>query len=1073
MGLYMAEDREVAEKYRKNGAANNDFVYTIGGKDPSRYGITPDAMGLTKDELEWVLGHIQAGSEEKAINHWKTFNYTHKIEAFEKIRRILKENGLTGGDINIDYKDGKLFNWFANLNEENTLDEQLPFSKQSKEIQEKYKKAYEEDILPLLKELYGFDEDELEAGKKYLSPSREVRKIVFSGGAYLGAERFRKIMLKHGIKGIKYDGRQDGRCYVSFEGGGAVKLQDPFTFDDNGELIPLSKRFDKGNADMRWSFAGELGISRLQDGLALNQLEKAIELEKNGANADEIWRQTGWERSPVDGLWRFEIPYGKLKADSRYKVGFGQTIYSPVETYSPKRKYVLSDIWDAPVLFEAYPEIANISVKISENTRSRYDGKFNPKERSITIITKEPSLFGAGKDNIPEREIEETVQHEIQHAIQQIEKFADGGSVGGMRSVLGEARNPEEWKRLDALADEADKAYYDFTNKYGWDGNGRMPKAFKEKIAKEGLSAEYTDLVKRANAAIDAQAKLKAPEGEAYDAYHRLGGEVEARNSEKRMRMGEKERAERRPSLTASVEPSSQILLARDGEKGFGLKDFKTGESYKTPDAKLTFANMRWSFSPAEIKRELLSQKKIEIKSDKTTEKLLGEFSAQEKGWVGRVVKILSGILPKSVMSRIGEVSISNGSIKSALNHSRGKLKVQVLPQLEEILSDSIPITKEPIARSDGQLSYPMSRVIEWNGVPYVMTSVILEDKNGKRFYNHELTEIKRLDDAVHSGKDLYPRASEANKHRRALNEILYNDIWNVKENAGENKSKKTDFSFADNPIHQKKRALAVKLAKDMYGRLGKDFDASAPEARREVVPTEAERERILMDDLSFLDSDVEDVCNRATAILWKLINGTPKKTLKGDFDRMAVEAEKSFEYSRIVEACVKDALKDFKKELNLSEKMKAQERKDAQKEMDSVKGFTVDELAANGIDLLSAITEYSQAENGDFVSDTDAINAQVDAIIEYCKNWASNEDVSYDLAFAKMRATLTEVFNDLTDRLVYGKHVKSACQAVLSVAEANAERQLSDRAKKIGAKFAKLKSRRADLRWRLLRSGA
>ena len=83
--------------------------------------------------------------------------------------------------------------------------------------------------------------------------------------------------------------------------------------------------------------------------------------------------------------------------------------------------------------------------------------------------------------------------------------------------------------------------------------------------------------------------------------------------------------------------------------------------------------------------------------------------------------------------------------------------------------------------------------------------------------------------------------------------------------------------------------------------------------------------------------------------------------------------------------------------------------------------------MAANGIDLLSAITEYSQAENGDFVSDTDAINAQVDAIIEHCKNWASNEDVSYDLAFAKMRATLTEAFNDLSEKLVYGKHVKSA----------------------------------------------
>gem|GEM_PF-5112687 len=167
-------------------------------------------------------------------------------------------------------------------------------------------------------------------------------------------------------------------------------------------------------------------------------------------------------------------------------------------------------------------------------------------------------------------------------------------------------------------------------------------------------------------------------------------------------------------------------------------------------------------------------------------------------------------------MSRIGEVSISNGLIKSALHHSRGALKVQVLPQLEEIISDSIPITKEPIARNDGQLSHPMSRVIEWNKVPYAMTSVILKDKNGKRFYNHELTKIKRLDDAVHSGEDLYLRASEANKHYRALNGILYNDIWNVKENDGENSSRLRFLlrqERTENPVIW----ASIVLAKEIY----------------------------------------------------------------------------------------------------------------------------------------------------------------------------------------------------------------------------------------------------------------
>lgn len=37
-----------------------------------------------------------------------------------------------------------------------------------------------------------------------------------------------------------------------------IKFQDPFTFDENGELIPLSERFNEGNPDMRWKFDEEM-----------------------------------------------------------------------------------------------------------------------------------------------------------------------------------------------------------------------------------------------------------------------------------------------------------------------------------------------------------------------------------------------------------------------------------------------------------------------------------------------------------------------------------------------------------------------------------------------------------------------------------------------------------------------------------------------------------------------------------------------------------------------------------------------------------------------------------------------
>ncbi len=168
-------------------------------------------------------------------------------------------------------------------------------------------------------------------------------------------------------------------------------------------------------------------------------------------------------------------------------------------------------------------------------------------------------------------------------------------------------------------------------------------------------------------------------------------------------------------------------------------------------------------WNPEEVKNEILSQKRIVIKSDKTTSVIISEFKARSKGWVKRIIDILAPLLPKSVSTRLGDVAISNGSIRSALRHSSGELKVQVLPQLEEILFDSVQISEKPLTREDGLLSYPIARAIEWDGVPYIMTSVILEDKNGKRFYDHALSKIEKGKLIWHLNKSLN-RGSDASK---------------------------------------------------------------------------------------------------------------------------------------------------------------------------------------------------------------------------------------------------------------------------------------------------------------------
>lgn len=294
-GLYMAANRDTAEGYRRNGikskyaledglfifnSESEAPLYEIKNKDIIRsahiYVGRQDVNGILsyiENNIKFNIELIEKLKEnpKEALKDPFLDGYTNARKAIQDVKESLKsdksayaslkkimdsiyrENGDTSS-YTIGYKkaQGRVFDWFHNMKPDEMFDEENPYSVEKSPIGEKYKKAWYEDILPILKRAYGFDEGELDSAKRGLSYHNSAKTIVRSGELYLGADRFREIMLKHGIRGITYDGRQDGRCFVSFEGGATVKLQDPFTQDGRGRLIPLSERFDAGNPDMRW-----------------------------------------------------------------------------------------------------------------------------------------------------------------------------------------------------------------------------------------------------------------------------------------------------------------------------------------------------------------------------------------------------------------------------------------------------------------------------------------------------------------------------------------------------------------------------------------------------------------------------------------------------------------------------------------------------------------------------------------------------------------------------------------------------------------------------------------------------
>lgn len=288
-GLYMAANRDTAEAYKYNAPVQE--FRTIGGKTFEEIGISPKELnypvfGLVDflhsngvDKAKEIINtriESQTKRLKSAEKHlpkskdgfdrdlaWETIKSARReisndritLDVIDKILSKLKESGLSISDYEYKISEGRVFDWLHNMKPDELLDEEKPLNKQPSSIQGKIEQLSRD--LP--------NADNLKQALAKNERGKDIYSAVEDDIAHTDNDEFiqsldlnpaknnvREVLLRYGIRGITYDGRQDGRCFVSFEGGATVKLQDPFTFDDEGNLIPLSERFDEANPDMRW-----------------------------------------------------------------------------------------------------------------------------------------------------------------------------------------------------------------------------------------------------------------------------------------------------------------------------------------------------------------------------------------------------------------------------------------------------------------------------------------------------------------------------------------------------------------------------------------------------------------------------------------------------------------------------------------------------------------------------------------------------------------------------------------------------------------------------------------------------
>lgn len=458
-------------------------------------------------------------------------------------------------------------------------------------------------------------------------------------------------------------GFDDGKAYKYKNAKNNRKLNDLVTYDDKGDVIPPSKRFNSRKSDIRFMFAGEKGAAEADKAeektYRMDNLNVAKVMEEHALKPIAIKYATGWERG-ADGKWRYEMP--DFKADKPITVDVDIDI-SHVGPYSPYKEPLckLSDLIDDKNLFAAYPSLKNIDILLVGNTAfegmydklhnnialrtnavsidSKYSQPSNAKEIKAALekfhnfwdsLTgedkkladdaidayggyteeelKEDSYFrelekGNPKvaelvclgNSIPSKkdvrfegtqvalnhEGKSALAHEIQHAIQYIEGFAEGGNPE-------QFQNPSELESQYATFDELVKDKFGNNDAGTVIGiiNGSTPEyqQFRSEFGKSW--DEYFKNLKGMLGMMNGDEKLfkenydyyvnEGRKKSAFEQYQSLAGEVEARNVMKRMWMTPEERRNSLAEETEDVNRDEQIVMNGNDASYSIVKDPET-----------------------------------------------------------------------------------------------------------------------------------------------------------------------------------------------------------------------------------------------------------------------------------------------------------------------------------------------------------------------------------------------------------------------------------------------------------------------------------------------------------------
>lgn len=487
----------------------------------------------------------------------------------------------------------------------------------------------------------------------------------------------------------------------------------------------------------------------------LQALERAQTMEQQGVDAETIRKDTGWFRG-ADQKWRFEIDDSEMRYERRGDLGFRErnpdydryreltgkgedymlgrssemltdaemaelqdlgNIYRTAFREEGKidenalRTTRLADYLQHEELFSQYPRLRGADLvfdTLEDGTKGQYD-------RTTNTITLDESLRRAPED---------TLVHEIQHAIQQEENFAGGSS-------------PEYWqeKRKD-IVDTMSAARQNlelWLNDIGYQEavkNSMLQVARNEKSLEQHWedmknfkeSSQYAEQIAKSEAEL---AEYQRQYDEITmgmtptEQYQNTAGEIEARDAAARRTMTEEQRRETAPNtgdkntVFADLEDRIRSL---DMEYGQSTEEMPSTEGIDVQEG---------------VRRAAAMEPVAKITGE--------EFKKGDTDLVTQVENFFAKQGNRAYNQQLGEIILDRRGAKSDISHGIGRKKAATFAAVADVIEKGQVVDYQKNWKGRGYDTAVIAAPITIAGDPYLMGVVVVKSSLSNRFYLHEV----------------------------------------------------------------------------------------------------------------------------------------------------------------------------------------------------------------------------------------------------------------------------------------------------------------------------------------------